>query len=75
MGLIQAMAFVECFAVKGSNMSLFTPNHDDNSKSLRYEVLACLKFQWLKKQLLTSQQISNNLRFNSTSLDDVMRHV
>ena len=69
-GIIQAMAFVECFAVEGSQVSLFLPNHDNKSESLRQEVFACLNFQSIKKILLASQQISNNLPFNPTSSDD-----
>ncbi len=69
-GLIQAMAFIECFAVKGSQVSILPPNHDENSESLRQEVFACLNFQAIKKQLIINQQISNNLPFNPTSSDD-----
>ncbi|MEY8252078.1 MAG: hypothetical protein RPR91_06810, partial [Colwellia sp.] len=69
-GVIQAMAFIECFAVEGSKVSIFPPNHDERSESLRQEVFACLNFQAIKKQLIVSQQISNNLPFNPTSSDD-----
>ncbi|MCO1335943.1 hypothetical protein MO867_16540 [Microbulbifer sp. OS29] len=66
-GVIQAMAFIECFAVEGNQVSIFPPNYDENSESLRQEVFACLNFQAIKKQLIVSQQISNNLPFNPTS--------
>jgi hypothetical protein len=70
MGVIQAMAFIECFAVEGSQVSVFPPNHDKNSESLRQEVFACLNFQAIKKQLIVNHQISDNLPFNTTSSDD-----
>lgn len=70
MGVIQAMAFIECFTVQGSQLSLHPPSHDEKSDSLRQEVFACLNFQVIKKQLIVNQQISNNLPFNTTSSDD-----
>ncbi|EGR0144026.1 hypothetical protein FPT16_18105 [Vibrio cholerae] len=70
LGVIQAMAFVECFAVDGSSVSLFGPVHDENSESLRQEVFACMNYQLIKNQLLTMQKSEKGLPFNPTSSDD-----
>ncbi|WP_299695475.1 hypothetical protein [uncultured Vibrio sp.] len=70
MGLIQALAFVECFAVEGSNVSIFPPEPDERHESFRLEVLVCLKTQFFKQQILQQLQIDNNLPFNDTASDD-----
>ncbi|MFH0223035.1 hypothetical protein ACGRPS_00155 [Vibrio furnissii] len=70
MGLIQALAFVECFAVEGSNVSIFPPEPDERHESFRLEVLACLNTQFFKQQILQKLQIDNNLPFNDTASDD-----
>ncbi len=70
LGLIQAMAFIECFAVEGNTISLMGPKVDEKSESFYQEILACLNFQVIKKQILEKQQTSSNLPFNSTSSDD-----
>ena len=70
MGLIQALAFIECFAVEGSKVSIFPPNPDERHDSFRLEVLACLNTQFFKKQILQTLQIDNDLPFNDTASDD-----
>ena len=39
MGLIQALAFIECFAMKESKLSIFPPTPDIRSESFRNDVL------------------------------------
>ncbi|MBO7928018.1 hypothetical protein J5X91_17395 [Pseudoalteromonas sp. K222D] len=70
MGLIQALAVVECFAVEGSKVSLFSPKPDERHDSFRIEVLACLNTQIFKTKILQLLQIDNNLPFNDTASDD-----
>jgi len=70
LGVIQAMAFVECFAVEESKVSLFGPAHDENSEALRQEVFACMNYQLIKQQLLTMQKSEKGLPFNPTSSGD-----
>ncbi|ORJ64413.1 hypothetical protein B5717_22975 [Aeromonas hydrophila] len=70
MGLIQALAFVECFAVEGSDVSIFPPEPDERHESFRLEVLSCLNTQIFKQQILQKLQIENNLPFNDTASDD-----
>lgn len=70
LGLIQALAFVECFAVEGSNVSIFSSKPDERTESFQLEVLACLKTQFFKQQILQKLQIDNNLPFNDTASDD-----
>ncbi|OAJ33733.1 hypothetical protein [Piscirickettsia salmonis] len=70
MGLIQGLAFVECFAVEGSNVSVFSPEPDERHDSFRLEVLACANYQYSKKIILQQLQIDNNLPFNNTASDD-----
>lgn len=69
-GLIQALAFVECFAVKGSKISIFMPPYDENSTSLHLEVLACLELQLHKKLALAIIQSREGLPHTSTASDD-----
>ncbi len=70
MGLIQALAFIECFAVEGSKVSIFPPEPDERAESFRLEVFACLNTQLFKKHILNELQLDNNLPFNSTASDD-----
>lgn len=49
MGLIQALAFIECFAVEESTVSIFPPTLDSRSESFHLEVLACISTQLFKK--------------------------
>ncbi|EIJ0947503.1 hypothetical protein LH710_003397 [Vibrio vulnificus] len=70
MGLIQALAFIECFAVEGSKVSIFPPEPDERAESFRLEVFACLNTQLFKKHILNEFQIDNNLPFNPTASDD-----
>lgn len=69
-GLIQALAFVECFAMKESKVSIFSPEPDDRSESFRLEVFACMNTQFIKKHVLNKLQIENSLPFNPTASDD-----
>lgn len=69
-GLIQALAFVECFAVKGSKLSIFMPSYDENSKSLHLEILACLELQAHKKLAIAAIQSREGLPHTSTASDD-----
>lgn len=70
LGLIQALAFVECFAIRGSRISIFCPTPNEESKSFHVEVLACLHLQAAKKILLNKYQRENELPFNVTASDD-----
>ena len=70
MGLIQALAFIECFAIKQSKISIFPPTFDKKSESFRNDVFACVNIQIIKKHLLQQLQINNCLPFNPTSSDD-----
>lgn len=70
MGLIQALAFIECFATNGSRLSIFPPAPDNRTESFRNDVFACLNLQVIKNEILRSLQIQNCLPFNPTSSDD-----
>lgn len=70
MGLIQALAFIESFALEESNVSIFPPKPDERHDSFRLEVLSCLNYQYFKQTLLQQLQIDNNLPFNDTASDD-----
>ncbi|MGO2236024.1 MAG: hypothetical protein ACTH5B_18320 [Marinomonas sp.] len=70
MGLIQALAFIECFAVEGSKVSIFPPEPDERAESFRLEVFACMNTQFFKMQILNKLQLENNLPFNPTASDD-----
>ena len=69
-GLIQALAFVECFAINGSNVSIFPHEPDERYSSFRLEVFACLNTQHFKKTIIQQLQINNNLPFNDTASDN-----
>ncbi|WP_206012137.1 hypothetical protein [Pseudoalteromonas sp. Z1A8] len=69
-GLIQALAFIECFAVEGSKVRISIPRSDARTESFRLEVFACLNFQLLKKDIINQLQIDNNLPFNPIASDD-----
>lgn len=70
MGLIQGLAFIECFALKESKLSIFPPTPDRRSESFRNDVFACLNMQVIKNSLLQNLQIKNCLPFNPTASDD-----
>lgn len=70
MGLIQALAFIECFAVEGSKVGIFAPEPDERTESLRQEIFACMNLQVFKKVILAAMQTKNNLPFNPTASDD-----
>ncbi|MEM9994190.1 MAG: hypothetical protein AAGE79_08655 [Acinetobacter pittii] len=70
MGLIQALAFIECFAISGSRLSIFPPTPDKRTESFRNDVFACLNLQVIKNELLNKLQIQKCLPFNPTSSDD-----
>ena len=70
MGLIQALAFIECFAMKQSKLSIFAPIPDQRTKSFHIEVIACLNSQHIKNVFLQRMQVDNNLPFNITATDD-----
>ncbi|HDS6530754.1 TPA: hypothetical protein QH305_001502 [Klebsiella aerogenes] len=69
-GLIQALAFVECFSLKGSKVSIFVPGYDEKSTSFHAEVLACLKAQHIKRFALNRFQLDQELPFNTNASDD-----
>lgn len=70
MGLIQALAFVECFAMKRSKLSIFAPIPDQRTKSFHIEVLACLNSQLIKNIVIQQLQMNHSLPFNTTASDD-----
>ncbi|MBS0972714.1 hypothetical protein [Serratia rubidaea] len=69
-GLIHALAFIECFSFSDSRISIFVPESNDESRSFHAEVLACLEAQYIKKFALNSYQLTNELPFNATASDD-----
>nr|WP_159464975.1 hypothetical protein [Scandinavium goeteborgense] len=69
-GLIQGLAFVECFSSLGNNMSIFVPTANEASKSFHAEVISCIHTQQAKKIILNRYQIDNELPFNATASDD-----
>ncbi|WP_199063917.1 hypothetical protein, partial [Serratia sp. ASV30] len=69
-GLIQGLAFVECFSLTNSKVSIFVPESNEESISFHAEVLACLQAQQIKKLALSHYQITNELPFNVTASDD-----
>lgn len=69
-GLIQALAFIECFAMEETKLSIFPPDPDERSISFRLDIFACMNIQAIKNQVLTLLQIDNNLPFNPTASDD-----
>ncbi|WP_024528224.1 hypothetical protein [Serratia fonticola] len=69
-GLIQGLAFVECFSLKNSKVSIFVPESNEESISFHAEVLACLQAQQIKKLALSHYQTTNELPFNVTASDD-----
>ena len=69
-GLIQALAFVECFAVKGSNISVFMPSYNERSKSFHLEIIACLELQAHKKLAIATIQSREGLPHTSTASDN-----
>ena len=70
MGLIQALAFIECFALRESKLSIFSPTPDKRSESFRNDIFACLNMQVIKNHTLQQLQINNCLPFNPTASDD-----
>jgi hypothetical protein len=70
MGLIQALAFIECFAMKESKLSIFPPTPDRRSESFYKDVYACLNMQVIKNTILQQLQINGCLPFNPTASDD-----
>jgi len=70
MGLIQALAFIECFAMKESKLSIFPPDPDIRTESFRNDVFACLNIQVIKNHVLQQLQINSCLPFNPTASDD-----
>ena len=70
MGLIQALAFIECFAIRESKISIFAPIHDKRTESFHNDVIACLHAQTIKKSILLQLQTKNGLPSNATSSDD-----
>ena len=69
-GLIHALAFVECFSFADSRISIIVPESNDESLSFHAEVLACLEAQAIKKFALNRYQLTNELPFNVTASDD-----
>lgn len=69
-GLIHALALVECFSFADSEISLFVPESNDESRSFHAEVLACLQAQVIKNFALNRYQLKNELPFNVTASDD-----
>lgn len=69
-GLIQALAFVECFSLVDSKVSIFVPECNDESISFHGEVLACIQAQYIKQLAINHYQLSNELPFNTTASSD-----
>lgn len=69
-GLIQALAFVECFALEGSGVSIFPPTPDERSNSFKLEISACEICQYFKNNFLQQLQVANCLPFNDIASDD-----
>lgn len=56
MGLLQALVFVECFAVKGNQTSLLSPTPNQESEDFYMEVIACINSQVFRNRLLSEMQ-------------------
>ncbi|MCL9669381.1 hypothetical protein L2C91_13500 [Rosenbergiella epipactidis] len=69
-GLIQALAFVEIFAVKDSKLSLLIPSWDENSESFHLEILVCLELQAEKNMAIAAIQSREGLPHSCTASDD-----
>lgn len=69
-GLIQALAFVECFARPKSKISILLPNPDEATKSFHLEIIACIETQAYKKLMINKIQSENGLPYNITASDD-----
>lgn len=69
-GLIQALAFVECFARPDSNISIFLPEPNGSTKSFHIEIIASLDAQVLKQRVINKIQSDNALPYNATASDD-----
>lgn len=69
-GLIQALAFVEVFSDIDSNISIFIPKSNEESKAFHCEVLACLDTQLVKKLYIQKYQLDNKLPHKLTASDD-----
>ncbi len=69
-GLIQALAFVECFALKDSKVGVFTPNPNKHSNSFLLDIKAVLDKQHIIKTLYTHLKLEHRSPFNETSPND-----
>ena len=69
-GLIQALAYIEFFAVDNSKVGLFYDEPDQMTNSFYQEIMMCLNTQFLKNQVLQNIQIKNCLPFNITASTD-----
>ncbi|CZV05170.1 hypothetical protein [Enterobacter hormaechei] len=69
-GLIHALAFLECFSLVESRIRISVPESNDESQSFHAEVLACLQAQVIKKFALNRFQLTHELPFNATASDD-----
>lgn len=69
-GLIQALAFVECFAHPDSKISIFLPEPNETTKSFHIEIIACTQMQMQKKLIINKIQSENGLPHSVTASDD-----
>ncbi|MBF7686196.1 hypothetical protein I2F17_10225 [Acinetobacter sp. B10A] len=70
MGLIHALAFVECFALKTPNLSILMHPSNKKVESFWEEVMLCIETQKIRKILLQDTQIRKTLPFYKTASDD-----
>lgn len=70
LGLLQALAFVECFALQGSNISIFNPEPDERSESFHAEIISSLIAQKIKREVTEKFQSENKLPFNVLASND-----
>ncbi len=70
LGLLQALAFIECFAVQQSQVSILPPEPNLRSKSVVQEIMVCINLQLIKQLLVSSEQLQKALPFNPTASGD-----
>ncbi|MRT40095.1 hypothetical protein GJV09_01980 [Enterobacteriaceae bacterium RIT702] len=69
-GLIQALAFIECFARSDSKISVLLPEPNEATKSFHIEIIASTQIQMQKALFINKIQSENALPYNVTASDD-----
>lgn len=61
LGLIQGLAFVDCFANKDSKISIFPPSPDIRTENMRQEIITCKTIQVIKDITLVKKKIKTHI--------------